>query len=153
MKARESANKLLLSPGSVQIYYGDETARPLVVQGTQGDATLRSFMNWDDLAENDSVKEVHSHWQKLGQFRKNHLSVKAGNHQQISESPYVFSRALDDDQVVVGLDLSAGEKTIPVSGVFSYGTEVTDFYSNKKSTVSNGIVTIDSPYDVVLIER
>jgi hypothetical protein len=30
-----------------QVFYGDESARSLVVEGTQGDATLRSFMNWD----------------------------------------------------------------------------------------------------------
>jgi hypothetical protein len=26
-----------------QVYYGDESARSLVIEGTQGDATLRSF--------------------------------------------------------------------------------------------------------------
>jgi alpha-amylase len=33
--------------GIAQVFYGDESARSLVVEGTQGDATLRSFMNWD----------------------------------------------------------------------------------------------------------
>jgi hypothetical protein len=27
-----------------QVYYGDESARSLVIEGTQGDATLRSFI-------------------------------------------------------------------------------------------------------------
>jgi alpha-amylase len=42
----EAGTKLLLSPGIAQVFYGDESARSLVVEGTQ-DATLRSFMNWD----------------------------------------------------------------------------------------------------------
>ncbi len=35
-----SANVLLLTPGTAQIYYGDETARDLTIEGTVGDATL-----------------------------------------------------------------------------------------------------------------
>ncbi|MEJ7807494.1 MAG: alpha-amylase family glycosyl hydrolase, partial [Telluria sp.] len=41
-RAFESATKLMLAPGAVQIYYGDETARLLKVDGAVGDATLRS---------------------------------------------------------------------------------------------------------------
>jgi len=37
----DSATKLLLVPGIAQIYYGDKTARPLIKDGTQGDASLR----------------------------------------------------------------------------------------------------------------
>ena len=48
-KPYETATKLLLSAGSAQIYYGDESARGLIIEGTQGDATLRSFMNWEDI--------------------------------------------------------------------------------------------------------
>jgi alpha-amylase len=48
-KTFESGTKLLLAPGISQVYYGDESARSLEIEGTQGDATLRSFMNWDDI--------------------------------------------------------------------------------------------------------
>ena len=47
-KTFDAGTKLLLSPGISQIYYGDETARSLEIEGTQGDATLRSMMNWED---------------------------------------------------------------------------------------------------------
>ena len=77
-KSYETATKLLLSPGAAQIYYGDETARPLIIEGANGDANLRSFMNWDDLAA-PSYQTLLGHWQKLGQFRKNHLSIGAGS--------------------------------------------------------------------------
>ena len=45
-----AGTRLLLAPGGAQIYYGDELARPLRVAGAEGDANLRSFMNWGDLA-------------------------------------------------------------------------------------------------------
>ncbi len=44
-----AGTRLLLAPGGAQIYYGDELARPLKVPGAEGDANLRSFMNWGDL--------------------------------------------------------------------------------------------------------
>ena len=43
----KAANILLLTPGASQVYYGDESQRPLVIEGTVGDATLRSYMNWE----------------------------------------------------------------------------------------------------------
>ncbi len=81
-KPFETAIRLLLSPGASQIYYGDESARSLVIEGTVGDATLRSFMNWDELEKN---KEVIIHWQKLGQFRANHPAIR------ISETNMFFA--------------------------------------------------------------
>ena len=91
-KTFESGTKLLLTPGVSQVYYGDETARSLDIEGTNGDATLRSMMNWDDLKTNKMTFKILNHWQKLGQFRNNHPSVGAGIHKQITSSPYVFSR-------------------------------------------------------------
>ena len=88
-KPFESAIKLILAPGAVQIYYGDELARPLAVEGTLGDAHLRSGMNWEELKNNAerngySIRSVLEHWQKLGQFRKEHPAVGAGRHEMIS---------------------------------------------------------------------
>jgi alpha-amylase len=63
----ETGTKLLLSPGVKCI--GDESARSLVIEGTQGDATY-------DLYElgghkiNPETQKTLLHWQKLGQFRK-----------------------------------------------------------------------------------
>ena len=155
-KAIESANKLLLAPGTAQVYYGDESARSLVIEGTQGDATLRSFMNWDDIKNNPSTQKTLAHWQKLGLFRKNHPAVGAGIHKKISASPYVFSRSYTQgkysDQVVVGLNLTKGKKTIATGTIFENGAKVKDAYSGKEAVVANGKASIDSDFDLVLLE-
>jgi alpha-amylase len=149
----KAANVLLLTPGAAQIYYGDESNRPLVVDGANGDANLRSFMNWDAIESDSSVQENLTHWQKMGQFRANHPAVGAGRHQQITESPYSFSRILKDDRVVIGLDLDQGSKTLSVGTVFNEGQRLKDAYSGQTVTVTDGAITIDSPYSVVLLHN
>ena len=152
----ESGTKLLLSPGISQIYYGDETGRSLVIEGTEGDATLRSFMNWEDMESNPETKRILLHWQKLGQFRKNHPSVGAGIHRMITEKPYVFSRSYTNanykDQIIIGLDLGTGSKELPVDTVFKDGTKLKDFFSGKETEVQNGKAIIDSEFGLVLLE-
>ena len=161
-KPIEAGTKLLLCPGAAQVYYGDESSRSLVIEGTEGDATLRSFMNWNELESDASrggynVNEVLAHWQKLGQFRAAHPAVGAGKHQIISESPYLFKRTYQKedykDQVLVGLDLEKGEKSIDVSGLFENGMELIDYYSGKSVKVTGGKVIVNSSYDMVLLGK
>jgi alpha-amylase len=156
-KTFESGTKLLLAPGISQVYYGDESARPLDIQGTTGDATLRSMMNWEDIKTNLETQKVLLHWQKLGNFRKNHPAIGGGIHQEISASPYVFSRTFSKDnftdKVVVGLDLPKGEKEISVGTIFENGTKLHDGYSGKEAVVSKGKVIIDTEFDIVLLEK
>ena len=161
-KPIEAGTKLLLCPGAAQVYYGDESSRSLVIEGTEGDATLRSFMNWNEQESDASrggykVKEVLVHWQKLGQFRAAHPAVGAGKHQMISESPYLFKRMYQKedykDQVLVGLDLEKGEKSIDVSGLFENGMELIDYYSGKSVKVTGGKVIVNSSYDIVLLGK
>lgn len=156
VKSHETATKLMLAPGAAQIYYGDETARPLIVEGANGDANLRSFMNWEDL-DKQSYQDLLSHWQKLGQFRKKHLAIGAGQHQQLQATPYLFKRTLPvskrkEDKVLIGLDLDKGVKNIAVYNTFKEGDKVRDFYSGAVAKVVDGKIQIDSPYDIVLIE-
>ncbi|MBW1297630.1 alpha-amylase family glycosyl hydrolase [Aquimarina litoralis] len=154
-KTFESATKLLLTPGISQVYYGDETARSLIIEGTQGDATLRSKMNWEDL-EKEETKLLLEHWQKLGKFRKNHPAIGAGKHKMISETPYVFSRTYNKnnvlDKVVISLNQRKGTKTIKVDTIFKDGTAVIDTYSGTETTVKDGSVTIKSDYEIILLE-
>ncbi len=151
-----SANVLLLTPGASQVYYGDETSRPLIIDGTEGDATLRSFMNWEDLDSLPEVQKIHSHWQKLGQFRANHPAVGAGKHKRLAKSPYVFSRMYINgdfkDKVAVGLDLPKGKKSLWVKGFFGEGTKLYDTYSETEVVVKNGKVLLENDFDTALLE-
>ena len=90
-----AGTRLLLAPGGAQIYYGDELARPLIVEGAVGDANLRSFMNWHSLERGSYTLEILEHWRKLGQFRQAHPAVGAGEHQRLRAEPYIFSRTLE----------------------------------------------------------
>lgn len=156
-KPFESGTKLLLAPGISQVYYGDESARSLDIEGTQGDATLRSNMNWDAIANDNKTKEVLTHWQKLGLFRKKHPAVGGGIHQMISQTPYVFSRTYSkgkySDKVVVGLDLPIGKKEISVGTIFMNGSKVKDAYSGKTAIVAKGKVTLDTDFTILLLEK
>lgn len=156
-KTYETATKLLLSPGTSQVYYGDESARPLIVEGAEGDANLRSFMNWDNISSDAETKKVLEHWQKLGKFRRNHPAVGAGIHQMITGQPYYFYRSYQQgdfkDLVVIGIGVHKGAKSIDVSKLFKNGVTLRDAYSSETSEVKSGRVTIDSPFDIVLLEK
>lgn len=156
-KPFESGTKLLLAPGISQVYYGDESARSLDIEGTQGDATLRSFMNWNAVSKDTYTRAVLEHWQKLGTFRKNHPAVGAGIHSQISSAPYVFSRTFTKgnytDTIVIGLDLPIGLKEITVGTIFKEGAKVKDAYSGKSTVVKNGRIKLDTSFSVLLIEK
>jgi alpha-amylase len=151
-KTVEAGTKLLLAPGISQVYYGDESARILDVAGTQGDATLRSFMNWDDINNKPQTKQLMQHFQKLGQFRKKHPAIGAGKHQMITNSPYTFSRTYKNDNVIVVLNANKGEKTIDVSTVFKNGVTIKDAYSNTSAKVINGKITITTDFEILLLE-
>lgn len=152
-KPFETATLLLLTQGTSQVYYGDETARSLIIPNAVGDANLRSFMNWEDLGK-PTTDAVLQHWQKLGQFRKMHLAIGAGKHQEISkENGLVFSRILNDDKVIVGINLPKGDKTINTSTVFPNNTKVYDAYSQTKAVVINNQVKINSDFGIVLLEK
>jgi len=160
-KPFESANKLLLSPGAAQIYYGDETARSLNAAGAQGDATLRSSMNWDELAKNASrdgyrIADVRQHWSRLGLFRHAHPAIGAGVHEKLADQPYTFKRTYEkdgfSDKVVIALDIPSNTNpAISVSGVFADGQKLRDYYSGKTAKVVNGKVQFNSGLSTILI--
>ncbi len=152
-KSFESATRLMLSQGIAQIYYGDESARSLSVNA-QGDATLRSFMNWEALAQPETAS-IMSHWQKLGMFRAAHPSIGAGRHYEIN--PRVFARIYEKqglkDVTVFAVDQNKGNKEIPVHGYFKDGDVLTDYYSGIKCKVNQGKVDINSDFDLVLLSN
>jgi alpha-amylase len=159
-KVLEAGSKLLLCPGASQVYYGDESSRKLIIPGTQGDATLRSKMNWEEIASGEirngvPVTEVLEHYQKLGRFRRDHPAVGAGIHRMITEKPYFFSRSYEkegiSDRVVAGLDLEPGKHSIDVDGIFEDGSKLFDYYSGAEFLVKKGKVEVDSEFRTVLL--
>jgi alpha-amylase len=149
-----AATRLLLAPGGAQIYYGDELARPLQISGAEGDANLRSFMNWDDRPRAGTAA-VLEHWRKLGRFRRAHPAVGAGVHRTHQIEPYIFSRTLGSgrrtDRVLVAMDQGNGAKTVPVFGIFADGTRLVDAYTGVAGTVRNGKVSVTTASDLVLL--
>lgn len=158
-KTFEAGTKLLLTPGISQIYYGDESARTLTVAGAEGDANLRSNMNWNDLQNNAATQKLEEHYQKLGKFRANHPAVGAGVHKNLANNPqYWFTRSFTKDnftdKVVIGLDLPKGEKLVNLTGIFPAGTKLRDAYSGKTTIVSkDNSAKITSDFTIVLFEK
>ncbi|CAH8239028.1 Periplasmic alpha-amylase [Vibrio aestuarianus] len=96
---RNAANALLLSPGAVQIYYGDEVARQVGPYADDFHQGTRSDMMWQLDTQRQSLL---NHWQTVGQFRQAHPAIGAGLHKEIKQpGAYVFSRTLNNDKVVV----------------------------------------------------
>jgi len=153
---------MLMLPGAVQIYYGDESNRPLIdspfasIDPGAGHQ-FRSFMNWSSM---DSA--TLAHWQKVGKFRSNHVAVGAGQHQVISayssSTGYTFARTYDKggvtDAIIATLFAPANTSiSVDVSSVWSNGVTLTNAYDGTTATVANGKVTFNSGANgTILIE-
>lgn len=94
------AAALLFTPGTVQVFYGDESGRRDGPNGSDPQQGTRSDMNWDALDDPKTASTL-AYWRKLGQFREAHPAIGAGRHERLSSSPYTFSRQTDDDRVVI----------------------------------------------------
>lgn len=109
-------------------------------------------MNWDSIN-----KKVLTHWQILGRFRRAHLSIGAGEHKKISDSPYVFSRKYNKDGItdkVVCVIGAENKKILDVSSVFEDGEKVRDAYTCNSTVVKNGKVIFKAHENrVILIEE
>lgn len=97
---QEAAELLMLAPGAVQIFYGDETSRPFGPTGSDPLQGTRSDMNWQDI--NGKAAQTLQHWQTLGQFRARHPAMGAGKQTTLSlPQGYGFVREHNGDKVMV----------------------------------------------------
>jgi len=97
---RNAANALLLNPGAVQVYYGDEIARELGPYADDFHQGTRSDMVWK---LDKQRQKLLQHWRTVGQFRQRHPAIGAGEHKVIKQNnAYVFSRNWKDDKVIIG---------------------------------------------------
>lgn len=144
------AAALLLLPGGVQIFYGDESNRQYV-ECSIHDHENRSFMNWSEIdANTNDSADYLAHWQTVGQFRNNHVAVGAGSHKSLTATSGVaFARIYDRNDVydkvvcVIGADADT-DVTITLSGAFFNGTELENKYTGEKAVVADGKVTFNS---------
>lgn len=145
-----------LLPGAIQIFYGDETNRPLVSGNFSSgkDHNLRSDMNWSSYDKN-----TLAHWQKVGKFRSRHVAVGAGSHANLSAtSGTAFARTYNKNGVTdkIAACIGAGSNsnvTVTLNNTFPDGTVVTNAYDGKTATVSGGKVTFNSGANgTILIE-
>ncbi|GIO87860.1 hypothetical protein J25TS5_47920 [Paenibacillus faecis] len=148
----QAGTALLLLPGGVKTFYGDEAARAFGDTGSDPQQGTRSSMNWNQLNQN-----VLSHWQKVGQFRNQHIAVGAGSHAKIADSPYTFKRTYEKDgitdKVVVAIGAS-GTTQVNVASVFPDGTTVRDAYTGAEALVSGGVATLTpGAHGLILIEQ
>lgn len=144
---------LLLVPGGAQIFYGDETARPIKYEDcSYKDQQTRGDMNWESIN-----KDVLKHWQILGRFRRAHLAIGAGEHKIMNDSPYTFSRVYKNDEIndeVICVIGAKEETNIDVSSIFEDGAIVRDAYTGNTAKVKNGKVVFKSHKNgVILIEE
>jgi alpha-amylase len=145
-----------LLPGAIQIFYGDETDRPIDSSAsTNGDHEVRGDMNWDDM-NTDTL----AHWQKVGTFRNNHIAVGAGANASLTASDGVaFSRIYDSngiyDKIAACIGCSSSTNvTIDVSSLWEDGQILTNAYDYTTATVTGGSVTFNSGKNgTILIEE
>lgn len=140
---------LMLAPGGVQIFYGDETARPTgPAPSSDPQQATRSAMSWSAIDA-----DVLAHWQALGRFRRRHVALARGRHQRLGEQPYVFARIHPDDRVVVAIGAS-GATRVTVGDVFAEGELVRDAYTGEAAKISGGKALLHAAkHGVMLVEK
>lgn len=128
----DCATTLLLAPGVAQIFYGDESRRPLsdARLNVDSDQAFRSDMNW---ATADSA--LLDHFRRLGTIRRAHRAIGSGLQQTIDA--HTCLRTAQGDTLVIAVALSDGQ-AVNVGAAFADGTSVTNLYTGEKATVAWG---------------
>lgn len=122
---------LQLTPGGIQIYYGDESNRGQAYTGCgDSDMMTRGDMN---LSEAKS-SALTAHWGKVGTFRKYNPAVGAGTGTAYKRT---YSGPAGESKVAIGINGAL----VDVSGLWDNGTTVYNWYDGTHATVSDGSVT------------
>ncbi len=135
---------LVLNPGPVQLFYGDENDRPKGPTCSDPDHPIRSDYIWGD------NPEKLAHWQKLGKFRNMNPAVGAGIQTDIGNDTYL--REWEDNKVVIKAN-ATGLTEVEVAEVWADGTKLRNAYNGELATVEDGIVEFTGENDIILIEE
>ena len=160
---------LVLLPGGVQVYYGDETARPNDNGGSGNDEEhgTRSDMNFpsdisnqaewaanvDSISTSFSSNETLAHWQKVGQFRFRNPAVGAGKQTETGDGSLCRKYDNSSENISNAVVIHVGSaSSVNVGDCFEDGTEVMDGYSGATGTVSGGSVSLSGTGSLILLE-
>lgn len=133
------ATALMLLPGGVQLFYGDETARqPAADAADDAVQATRSDMNWSEM---DTA--LLQHWKHLGRFRKRHIALARGTHRRIASDPYIFVRADDRSGDVVIVAIGEGKVRFRVADDFGPVERLRDAYTGTTYGVADGCLEFD----------
>lgn len=130
----DCATTLLLAPGTVQVFYGDETRRKLSDArfNVDSDQAFRSDMDWNDI---DS--DLLAHFRRLGTIRKDHPVIATGH--QTTLDVHTCLRSDGTDSVLIRLLPSDGVP-IPVAGIFPDSTTLVELCTGQTARVTSGAV-------------
>lgn len=128
----DCATSLLLSPGAVQIFYGDETGRGLsdAQYNVDSNQAFRSDMNWGSVDP-----ELLKHFRKLGKIRRDNPAIALGR--QTTIDVHTCVRRSNGDTLLIRL-LPEPNRSINVEGVFNEGAEIEELYTGQKAQVRDG---------------
>ena len=131
----DCATTLLLAPGAVQIFYGDETGRKLsdARLNVDSDQAFRSDMNWEEI---DTIQLKH--FQRLGKIRRDNSVIGLGRQRTIDTHTCV--RYNNADKLIIRVKPIDGQG-ISLDGEFAEGDRVIELYTGQISTVNNGRVS------------
>jgi glycosidase len=154
-RQKRAGTALLLLPGGVQIFYGDELGRVNGDGGSDADQGSRSSVDWSR-----ANNAIHQHWQKVGQFRRDNPAVGAGQQTNLSgqSSGKAFARSWINpvsgvvNNVVIVLD-GVGQVSVNVGAYFANGSSVRNAYDGSIATVNNGSVSFNAGTEgLILLE-
>jgi alpha-amylase len=81
--------KIITFPGVAQVFYGDESSRSLIVEGTEGDATCALYELGETFSQILLQKSTFT-LAKTGSSEKP-PSLLAGVHKKLAHSPILFN--------------------------------------------------------------
>lgn len=133
---------LMTVPGAPSIYYGDEISLP-----GKHDPDCRRTINWDNRQTWDM--ETLGYYKQLISLRKAHPALRRGTFKtlQAGETSYAFSRAKEDDKLIVALNVGdkAQKLDIPVKGLAEDGATFKAVYGKGNVTVEGGAIKVNVP--------
>lgn len=132
----DCATTLLLAPGTVQIFYGDETGRKLndARFNVDSNQAFRSDMDWNDID-----RKRLAHFQKLGKIRKANKAIGTGRQRTLDTHTCI--RYNDRDTILIRVE-PIDNQPINVTDIFADGDKLIDLYSGQTTNVKNGQILV-----------